>query len=131
MRYPKSIIKTVIYRIAIWNFVILVLTSCITNKLVIENDFNDPTESIVNIYKQVEVGDVISLKTYNRTYKYLRVVNMKGSQMKVRQYHPDYGSMYHIVNLEYIQELKKVETEARYPVGVPVTILIVLFYLLV
>ena len=131
MRFPKIIMKTVISRILISIFVILVFNSCITNKLVIENDINDPTESIAKIFKQVEVGDVISLKTNNKTYKYLRVVNMEGPQMKVKQFHPDYGFIYHIVNLEYIQELKKVETEARYPVGVPVSILIVLFYLLV
>jgi hypothetical protein len=123
--------KTVICRIWITIIVILVFNSCITNKLVIENDLNNPTESIAKIFKQIEVGDVISLKVNNRTYKYLRVVNMDGPQMKVKQYHPDYGSIYHTVNLEYIQELKRVETEARYPVGVPVTILIVLFYLLV
>jgi len=131
MKFPKKIMKTVIFRIAIWIFVILAFTSCITNKLVIENDLSDPSESITEIIQQIEVGDVISLKTNNRTYNYLKVVNIEGPQMKVRQYHPDQGSIYHIVNLEYIQELKRVETEARYPVGVPVTILIVLFYLLV
>lgn len=131
MRYSKNIIKIVIIRIAIWIFVILAFTSCITNKLVIENDLQNPSVAIAEIYEKIEAGDWITLKANDKYFSRLQVVSLEGYQMKVRQPMLDHSLVYHYVNLEYIQKLKKVETEARYPVGVPVTILIVLFYLLV
>ena len=115
----------------IWVIIIFTLFSCVTNKLVIENDRGDPSKVIAEVFEKIEVGDWITLKANNKTYHRLQVVSIEDSKMKVRQYLYDNSSIYHVVNLEYIQELKMVDHEATFPVGVPVTILIVLFYLLV
>lgn len=131
MRYLNKNINYIHCRLLLMAFMSISLNSCITNKLVIENDLQDPSKALIEIYDKVEAGDWITLKANNRYYSRLQVVSIKGSQMKVRQHLLDHSMVYHYVNLEYIQELKRVETEARYPVGVPVTILIVLFYLLV
>ena len=106
--------------------------SCIHYKFKVVNDPHNPGSLVEQVKEELKVGDFITLKLYNRTFYNLEVTHIQSPLITVKQYLPHHNE-YRVydIHLEYIQELTVEDLEMEYPVGGPVTALLILFYLLV
>jgi hypothetical protein len=106
--------------------------SCVQQKPLVVNDPYSPGPVEEKVNDGLKVGDFISLKVNNRTFYNLEVTEINGPSIVVKQYLPDKNAYeFFEIHLVYIQELTIVDPEMAYPVGGPVTALLILFYLLV
>ena len=110
----------------------LLALSCVQQKPLLVNDPYDPGPVEEIVRKGVKTGDYITLKVHNHTFYNLEVVEIDGPFIRVKQYLSNRNTFQlYDIYLIYIQELTVVDPEMTYPVGGPVTALLILFYLLV
>ena len=114
----------------LWISIAFSLFCCETNRTLIEGNYENPQPTIDDVNEMVQVGDYVNLKIKDWSFYNLLVEDIDGSVMTVK-YHTDSGPVYNKIHLQYIKEIEVVELEVVYPVGAPVTVLLILFYLLV
>jgi hypothetical protein len=111
--------------------IFLLFTSCVATKTEIEGDYKNPDPVVKIANEKIKPGDIINLTVVNREFKNLRVLEIDSTVMLVEPIWYNYSSgNSHKVHLQYIQKIEKADFEARYPVGVPFVIMIIIFYLL-
>ena len=123
--------KNPIQQIVIWVLASLVFSSCIHYKYVFNNDLNNPTEDFRTVCKELEAGDWVTIKVHNRTFENLEVANITEEIITVKQYSSYKDYQLYELPIKYIQRLALQKMEMDYPVGGPLTLVIVIMYFLV
>ena len=106
------------------------MASCVYYTPVI--DKNTPSHEVVTVVQEeLEVGDWIKLKINNNIFFNLEVMHIDEDKISVVRHSKELPDARYDIYLEYVQELTIMETEVTYPIGGPLTALLILMYLLV
>ena len=111
--------------------VLFAVSSCMEYRYMVENDPLNPSKAIEEVQNEVKVGDWVMIKLHNRYYYNLEVVEVEKTKITVKQYYSHNKYHQHDIYLEYIQKLTIQDLDLTYPVGGPVTAILILFFLLV
>lgn len=113
-----------------WISLIIIMTSCVYYTPVVDKN-TPPNEIAKKVQEEIEVGDWVRLKIYNNVYYNLEVMHIDQEKIVVVRHSPDRPDATYEIYLQYVQELTIMDTEITYPIGGPLTALIILMYLLV
>ena len=106
-------------------------TSCVQYKYVLKNDPHNPTLDVKNAHEEIEKGDWVTVIVNKRQFSSLEIQSIDDKKMIVRQYSSRNEWKEHTIYLEYVEKVVLQDLELTYPIGGPLTALIVIMFLLV
>jgi len=107
----------------------ILFTSCYTNRAVVSADQKSPQENMKLVIEKIKPGDIINFVVDNKAYNYRKVTEIMDPYVVIYQPNDPGANQNCYIRIDQIESLT-LHDEYK-DAGVPITGLMILFYLLI
>lgn len=106
----------------------ILFTSCYTNRAVVSADQKSPQENMKLVIEKIKPGDMINFVVNNKAYYYRKVTEIMDPYVVIYQPNDQGGNQNCYIRIDQFESITL--QEVYEDIGVPLTGLMILFYLI-